>query len=340
MSYSNIDKSTNFFNTKLYTGNGSYGNSITGVGFQPDFIWIKNRDTTHSHRLSDAVRGTDKTLSSDNNSAELSSVNLVHSFDSDGFTVDDDSAMNGNGNNIVAWNWKANGSSTVTNNDGATTSYISHNSTSQFSIIKYTGTGSNTNIGHGLNGKPDCFITKALSASDWHMWHNSFSANDRIKLNSTAAKSTNTSIFPTLPDATKIYFGSGGDVNGSGVEYICYAWKNVPGFSKFGVYSSNSNVDGGFIYTGFKVSFLLVTTYTTTGGWQMYDNKRNTSNPTGKYLRPDANNAEASGSNDIDFLSNGFKTRTTLNPGTTDGFLYMAFGQSLVGSNNVPCTAR
>ena len=345
MAYTTINKSTAHFNTKLYTGNGSQdpGQSITGVGFQPDMAWIKGRSSTDWHDITDAVRGATKSLFTNTNNAEATSTTALKSFLSDGYNLGSNSQVNGNGTTYVGWNWKANGSSTVTNNDGATTSYISHNSTAQFSIIKYTGTGSNTNIGHGLNGTPDCFITKARTASDWHLWNNSFTANQRIKINSTGGVSTNTSIFPSLPDATRIYFGTGGDVNQSGIEYICYAWKNVTGYSKSGSYKGNNNANGVFIYTGFKPAFVIIKRSSAGENWSLYDNKRLGYNPQSLMLRPNTSDVEGSyaTSDSIDFVSNAFKIRTSgtaLNDGT---YIYMAFAEApLVGTNNVPCTAR
>ena len=348
MAYSTINKSSDFFNTVTYTGNGSLPRAITGVGHQPDFVWLKDRDTAYNHQLYDSVRGTSAgVLYSNTNSAEDSAYQLS-SFNSDGFTLGSNlGAVNENNKKIVSWNWKANGSSTTTNNDGANTSYISHNSTAQFSIIKYTGTGSATNIGHGLNGTPDCFITKARTASDWHLWNNSFTANQRIKINSTGGVSTNTSIFPTLPDATRIYFGTGGDVNQSGIEYICYAWKNVTGYSKFGPYTGNGLADGVFIYTGFKPKFVMVKKTSSTSGWYMNDTARDPFN--GQYGNDASLFANTSGveftssSLNVDMLSNGFKLVTTNSEvnGDTYTYIYMAFASApLVGSNNVPATSR
>ena len=339
MAYTTINKSSEHFNTKLWTGNGSAGHAITGVGHQPDLTWIKVRNQTGDHGLWDSVRGVSKRLQSNENSAETTTSGVT-SFNTDGFTMG--TSYNGSGNPYASWNWKANGSSTTTNNDGATTSYISHNSTGKFSIIKYTGTGSATNIGHGLGGTPDYFIVKARSASDWHVWCNNFPAQKRIKLNSTGGWSTNTSIFASLPDATKIYFGSGGDVNGSGVEYICYAWKNVTGFSKAGSYKGNGNADGSFVYTGFKPTFLFYKNVSATENWEMADTQRSPENLDDKLiLYANGTNADVSTTR-FDFLSNGFKARSTNTAVNASGneYMYLAFGQSIVGSNNIPATAR
>ena len=345
MAYTTINKSTDYFNSKIYTGTGS-SLALTGIGFQPDWLWIKKRNGTVNNLLHDSVRGVTKLLVTNSNAAEDTNTNILTSFNSDGFTVGTNSASNGNNDTFASWNWKANGSSTVTNNDGATTSYISHNSTAQFSIIKYTGTGSNTNIGHGLNGTPDCFITKGYSgATDWHLWNNTFTVNQRIKINSTGGVSSNTSIFPTLPDATKIYFGSGGDVNQSGVQYICYAFKNVNGYSKSGSYKGNGDNNGSFVYTGFKPAFTIIKNTTTAGyDWVMDDVKRSPFNEMNNTLYANANYVEyTGGAYGIDYLSNGFKIRddhANYNK-AGDTYIYTAFAKApLVGSNNIPATAR
>jgi len=342
MAYTTINKSTDNFEAKMYTGNGGT-QSITGLGFQPDLTWCKGRSVAEHHNLYDAVRGVTKPLYTNLNYGEGTVTDSLTAFNSDGFSIGANAYINTNSATFASWNWKANGSSTVTNNNGATTSYVSHNSTSQFSIIKYTGTGSATNIGHGLSGTPDCFITKGYSgATDWHLWNNSFTVNQRIKINSTGAISSNTSIFPTLPDATKIYLGSGGDVNQSGIVYICYAWKNVNGYSKFGSYIGNGNADGTFVYTGFKPAFVLIKVTSTTNDWEIHDNKRGSSNVINAILQPNLNAAESTSNREIDFLSNGFKLRNSGSQNNNSGgtYIYMAFGQSIVGSNNVPATAR
>ena len=346
MAYSTINKSTDYFNTVTYTGNGSYGKSVTGVGFQPDFIWIKNRSTTHSHRLSDAVRGTDKALSSDNNSAELSSVNLVHSFDSDGFTVDDDGAMNGNGNSIASWNWKANGAGS-SNTDGTINSTVSVNATAGFSIVKWTGnnTGGAT-VGHGLGAVPKMIIFRNYSITeDWTVYHHKLSSNNyKLDLNNTSAEAnvTNPYMENTTPTNSLITLGDHQRVNGSGNSIIAYCFAEKTGYSKFGSYTGNGNADGTFVYTGFKPAFVIVKPSNYADNWHIIDNKRDTYNTMDSHLFANLNNAEVTSSSyNFDMLSNGFKPRSnnTAFNGSYN-YIYMAFGQSLVGSNNVPCTAR
>ena len=348
MAYTTINKSTDHFNTKLYTGTGSGNQSVTGVGFQPDWVWTKTRSSTNGHNLYDSVRGVGKYLQSNGSSAESTSATSMVSFDSDGFTV-------GTGDNVqygtstgVSWNWLAGGTAS-SNTDGSITSSVSANTTAGFSIVSYnSGSSGNATVGHGLGSTPHMIITKSRTSSSfsWVVYHKDIATtvNKYLSINSISATLDNgTSIWGSaLSDTNSTTFGirSGNAVVAS-TDCIAYCFAEKKGYSKFGSYTGNGSTDGAFIYLGFKPAFLLVKTYTTNGGWQIYDNKRNIGNPTSKFLVPSSNAAEASGSNDIDFLSNGFKTRTTNNPGTTDSFIYMAFAEApLVGSNNVPCTAR
>jgi hypothetical protein len=187
MAYTTINKSSDHFNTKLYTGNGSAGNSITGVGFQPDWVWIKNRGNTESHALFDAVRGVTKRIASNSTGAEETNANTVTAFGTDGFTVGTNAGVNGNGISTVAWNWKANGAGSANTDGSITTTATSVNTTSGFSISQYTGAGSTSTVGHGLGVAPKVVLIKGLSNSgSWGMYHSSIGATKKIILNSTA----------------------------------------------------------------------------------------------------------------------------------------------------------
>ena len=352
MAYSTINKSTDHFNTKLYTGTGS-SNAQTGVGFQPDWLWIKNRNGTQRHNILDAVRGVTKRISSNTTDAEATNSYMLSSFDSDGFTLGTDSdgyGTNTNGSTYVAWNWKANGSGS-TNYDGSITSTVSANTTAGFSIIKYTGTGSNGTIGHGLGAVPKVYIVKNLDSVGKFWFFPTFfnNANEYLDgFTSTAGLQTdgNGLTNSTLPTNSVISLGTSSTINTSGNDIICYAFCERQGFSKFGNYTGNGNADGTFIYTGFKPAFVMIKRTDTTNNWLMYDNKRNTFNSVNNYFRANLNDAEGSGtvgSEYIDFLSNGFKNITSLAGlnASGGGYIYMAFAEApLVGSNNVPCTAR
>jgi hypothetical protein len=346
MSYTNgLDKPTDYFNTKLYTGNGT-AKSITGVGFQPDWVWIKDRDNANSHRLFDGVRGIHKKLFSNSTSAEVTDVNSLTSFTADGFDSGSDSGMNGSGVNFVSWNWLAS-NSTASNTDGSITSTVSANTTSGFSIVSYTGTGSASTIGHGLGSAPKMVICKTRSTTGvWLTWHTGISINGQIQLQSTDAvynPGNNLYWNSTLPTSSVFSVGTSGSVNGSGTDYIAYCFSEKKGFSKFGSYTGNGNADGTFVYTGFKPAWVLIKPSSTTGSWYLFDSTRNSFNVTNSRLKVDGNEAESSNIDTLDIISNGFKLRDTNaawnGSGTT--YIYMAFAESpFVTSTGIPTTAR
>ena len=350
MAYTTIDKSSLHFNTKLYTGDES-GQTIT-VGFQPDFTWIKTRDGAYNHQLVDAVRGNTKYLKSNATDAENTSTNAVTGFVSSGFTLgaDTNAWVNQNSKNIVAWNWKAGGGQGSSNTDGSiNTTYTSVNTTSGFSISTYTGTGSAGTIGHGLGVKPSMILCKRLtgSAESWVVYHQSLDASapqDKyLHLNTTDAVGDSAGMWnDTAPTTSVFSVGSTGVSNGSGGTFVAYCFAEKTGFSKFGSYTGNGNANGPMIYTGFKPAFLIIKRTNAANDWVMLDSKRDPINQMGKGLFPMSNSAEATGYN-LDFLSNGVKIRTSGagENGAGAPFIFMAFAEApLVGSNNVPCTAR
>ena len=344
MAYTAIDKSTDYFNTKLYTGNQTANTAITGVGFQPDWTWIKRRETNW-HCLVDAVRGATKRLSSNVNNAEVTDATAVTSLDSDGFTIGIDSSgyTNQNGGTYVSWNWKANGAGSA-NTDGTTTSTVSANTTAGFSIVKYSGSSSAKTIGHGLGVVPEMIIVKTYSSGyEWAVYHKETGHGKNLYLDSTGGAS-NTTTFWNNTAPTNSVFSVGGQIiytNYSGQDYIAYCFASKPGYSKFGSYTGNGNADGTFVYTGFKPAFIMIKRTDSTNNWKMIDNKRSPFNVVDKTINADSDGAEGTETNS-DFLSNGFKLRRNGNDvnGSGASYIYMAFGQSLVGSSNVPCTAR
>ena len=349
MAYTTINKSSLHMNTKLYTGNGGT-QSITGVGFQPDLVWGKNRSTTNWHDLEDSVRGATKRLSSNSTDAEATETVNFTSFDSDGFSVGSGANVNGNGNNIVVWNWKANGAGSA-NTAGSISSTVSVNTTSGFSIVTYTGTGSDATIGHGLNSAPEMIIQKNTDfAYNWYSWHKDIGIANYIELNTTsAAESTDSggdSWNNTLPTSSVFSIGSDGGTNRSGDTHLAYCFHSVQGYSKFGSYVGNGSSDGSFCFTGMKPSFVMIKKTDSAGNyWHIYDNKRSSSggsNVINDVLYPNRSDAEYS-EDRIDFVSNGFKIRNTNGDINTSGgnYIFMAFAEApLVGTNNVPCTAR
>ena len=343
MAYSSIVKPTDYFNTVLYTGNGST-QSITGVGFQPDWVWLKLRSTTGNHGLYDAVRGATKRLQSNQTNAE-DTITSFSSFDSDGFTLSE-ASQNNNGETFASWNWKANGQGSSNTDGSINTTYTSVNTTAGFSISTYTGTGSAATVGHGLGVAPKMIITKNISTTtNWHVYHEAIGATKYLHLNLTNAEGTASSVWNnTAPTSSVFSIGTGDGTNKSGDTIVAYCFAEKTGYSKFGFYTGNGSTDGAFAYTGFKPAFLLWKNSSAAEGWWIVDNKRTIINPTNNLLRADQNAAELVGNANLklDLLSNGFKLRQTDGALNSSGakFIYMAIGQTMVGSNNVPATAR
>ena len=362
MAYATISKPGLHFNTKLYTGTGS-SLSVTGVGFQPDWTWIKSRVATHNHFAHDAVRGVTKSLFPNLTSTEDINAQYLTAFGTDGFTVGTNGSINSNGDNYASWNWKA-GGTTSSNTDGDINSTVSVNTTAGFSIVSYTGNGSNNQtVGHGLGVKPAVMIFKNRDdTNNWVMYHHKLNngTNPEVKyleLNGTNAQLDDASIFnDTAPTSTLFTIGSasdtGGGSGGNNEKIIAYCFAEKTGYSKFGSYIGNNSTDGTFVYTGFKPAWILIKN-TTTGGthWRLADTKRTPFNTTQNLLFPSSNAAEnttATGTgNDFQIFSNGFKLTTTNNiyaneSGST--FIYMAFAENPivanVGANGIPVTAR
>ena len=347
MAYTTINKSSLNMNTKLYTGNGNANNAITGVGFQPDWVWIKDRDNVRNHVLNDAVRGATKNLFSNTDGAESTDTSTLTAFNSDGFTLGNGTKVNGNSINFASWNWKA-GSSVSGNTSGAGTAKAysgSVNTGAGFSIIKYVGNGTaDHTIPHRLGVKPKMIITKNLdSAITWIVGHDSIGWDHILFLDSTAAKADDANAFNDIAPTSSVWnVGSGNGNNANNANYVSYCFSEVKGYSKFGSYVGNGNADGTFIYTGFKPAFVLTKNISGTNNWTMCDNKRNTFNAVDKVLNPNVSGAEAV-NNPQDFVSNGFKNRATESNTNASGstYIYMAFAEApLVGTNNVAANAR
>jgi len=348
MAYTTIDDPAIYFNTVVYTGNDST-QSITGVGFQPDLVWGKNRATATHHAWQDSVRGNTKVIKSSKTDAETTITNMVTSFDSDGFSLGSDSDMNeGSGKSMVAWCWKAGTSFT---NDASSTgigsidSTGSVNDTAGFSIVSYTGTGSNGTIKHGLSTAPTMIIAKNRSAtSSWPIFNINIGNANGLFLNSTSAASSEAAFWnSTAPTSSVFSVGSSGDTNGSSNAQIAYCFAEKQGYSKFGSYKGNeNNGDGTFVYTGFSPAFIMVKNTERAQNWSIHNNKMPGYNQINERLQ--ANLADAvSTNNPVDLLSNGFKWRS--NDGDTNGYthnhIYMAFAhQPFVTSTGVPATAR
>ena len=347
MAYTTINKSTDYFRTKLYTGNQT-ARSITfdeSGNMQPDLVWLKPRSGTYGsgyHRLFDNVRGAGKQIYSNATNAENDNIDELSSFDTNGFSLGTQTGSNGSSTEFASWNWLANGTGSA-NTDGSISSTVSANTTSGFSIVSYTGTGSVATVGHNLGAVPKMFIIKRRnSTGGWITYHSGYSAGATAYLNlNDTTQYTDSGMFNNTPPTSSVFtIGTGTSTNESGGTYIAYCFADVQGYSKFGSYTgAGSNFP--FIYTGFKPKWLLIRRTDTGDGWMIYDDKRIGHNPNNYLLEAHTSTAEYS-SDRMDLLSNGFKPRYNWSAINASGgnYIYMAFGQSLVGSNNVPCTAR
>jgi len=314
-----------YFNTVTYNGNGST-QSISGVGFQPDFVWIKSRSAATSHKLTDIVRGTTKGLVSNTTAAETTDTNGLTAFGSDGFTLGTDSVYNNSGATYVAWCWKAGGAA-VTNTDGSITSDVSANVDAGFSVVKWTGAGANGTVGHGLNSAPDIYILKIINGVGSSTVHYNGSlvgdtGTKYLVLNSEDAESVagQPSTTSVALSVLSTYAG------GSGQNWLAYCFAEKAGFSKFGSYTGNGSTTGTTITTDFEPAFVMIKRADSTGNWVILDNKRDTSNPIDKTLNPNLSATEST-ANAIDFNATTFQLKSTnadtnANTGT---YIYMAF---------------
>jgi hypothetical protein len=322
------------FNTVLYDGT-SATHAITGVGFQPDLVWIKDRNNTESHIWNDSTRGAGNDLSSNSINAQANRPTGFTSFDSDGFTLGTDSGGVVNDSSrgpYVAWCWKANGGTTSSNTEGSITSTVQANTKAGFSIVKFVGTGANATVGHGLGTTPEIIIFKSSTAiSGWKMFTNQTTdpANQVMELSDPSGTQARTTAFNgTLPTSTLFSLGTYSDVNNNGNDMMAYCFASVAQYSKIGKYQGNGVPDGPLVVTGFEPAFLIVKNTSITSNWRMVDNKRSPLNHRQRTLFPNLNNAEANTTDDaVDFLSTGFKISNDDSSwnANADQFLYIAF---------------
>jgi len=325
-----------YFNTVLYAGDDTTSNAITGVGFQPDFTWIKARNTgVLSHGLFDSVRGANKTLFSDVTNAENSAV-VFPSFDSDGFTVSDAGGNWTNDSfNYVAWNWLAGGTA-VSNTDGSITSQVSANIDAGFSVVGYTGNNtSGSTIGHGLTSAPEMIIVKNRSQADkWAVYHASNTSapeTDYLVLNDSVATADATYWADTAPTSTVFSVGLTGPINQPSEDYIAYCFHSVEGYSKIGSYTGNGSTDGTFVHCGFRPAWTMIKRTDVANSWIISDKDISSFNLIDDYLAADLSQGEAQTSAvGIDFLSNGFKIRNSANAMNASGgtYIFLAFAEA------------
>ena len=332
-----------YFNTILYTGTGTT-QSVTGVGFQPDFVWLKDRTTAYDNALFDSVRGASGgyyyKLRSNRTDSETAlaqgQYGAVKTIDSDGYTLGSSDTVfgqsNASGDNYVAWNWKANGSGS-TNTSGSITSTVSANTTSGFSVATFTTPASGAfTFGHGLGVAPSMVIAKSRSGTlNWVVYHSAIGPTQYLVLNATSSATTLSSVWnDTAPTSTVVSSTAAGF--GASNNYVAYCFAEVAGYSKFGSYVGNGSSDGPFVYCGFRPAYVMIKSSTVGGSaWVVFDNKRNTFNVVDKYLLPNASDAEASFTGIVlDFTSNGFKIRgsqATVN-NVSDTYIFMALAEN------------
>ena len=348
MAYTTIPKSTDYFNTTLYVGNGS-SKTITGIPFAPDFVWIKARSAAENHVIVDKVRGANNYLMPNTTATNDTNSEFLKSFTSDGYTLGLGDRVNKASTNLVSWNWRAGTTSGIATNGTTTvtpTSY-SFNQTSGSSIVQYTGNGvDGAYLPHGLGKSPKVMIVKRISDSgrDWYVYHASMGNQKYMTLNTTASISATDGMWGSFtPDTVNMKMSNDAQINASGNTYIMYCFADVQGFSKMGSYIGNGNANGTFAYTGFKPAWIMIKSATTVESWMLFDNKRLGFNPDNDYLLAEGTDVEPADEEVLDIVSNGFKPRVSAGTLNTSGqtYIYMAFAEEpLVSTNGIPATAR
>ena len=352
MAFTTINKSSDFFNTLLYAGTSATWTAHSGLGFQPNFTWHKSRTSTGWHGFCDSVRGVDASsgckavYSNSNNAEESSTSEYLDGYQSDGFTVGLNGTFGANGEDYAAWCWKMGTSSGITTNGSTNITPLgySFNATAGQSIIYYNGNQTaGDKVPHGLGVKPDLIIVKdVVDSNSWNVYHVSNGATKYMLLDSSESVNTNTNRWnDTEPDSVNFTLGASAAVNGNDNNYVAYCFASKRGYSRAGNYTGDSSSSGQFIYTGFKPTFILLKNSPSSADWQLIDNKRLGYNVDNNRIKANSTQAEAT-TDYLDLLSNGFKIRSGSGDYNASGdmYIYMAFGQSIVGTNNIPATAR
>ena len=352
MAYTTIKKPSDYFNTKIHNGTGVA--KTLAYDFEVDMFWTKMRNQGYPHMIFDAVRGNLTRLETASTGAQSVAGNTVSFGNSSGISLGSDSGNYGTNKQYlddgtttaqyVGWGWKANGAG-VTNTDGSITSTVSTNTTSGFSIVKYSGIATNATVGHGLGVAPKMIIVKNLGAAEsWFVYHADLtSAAYTINLDTSGAQFSNASTWnSTAPSSSVFSIGTDAGTNGSSVNFIAYCFAEKQGYSKFGSYTGNGSTDGTFAYTGFKPAWLMVKRTDSANSWIIMDNKRTTFNPMGEELKAE-DTSVGSVATRWDQLSNGFKLRNAgaaVNA-SSGSYIYMTFAENpFTSSTGTPVTAR
>ena len=348
MPYTTIDDPSAHFQTKIYSGDGNDDRNITFDGnsdLQPDWLWFKRRNQDVNHIIFDSTAGVNKRFHSNNANQEANEANFLQAFQSDGFQVGTDADINASGGTYVAWGWKANGGTTSSNSSGDVTSTVQTNTTAGFSIVTYTGNGSDGgSIGHGLSGAWDVIIVKNRGQTDyWTVDREPTNANNKALLLHDPSQEAGHGTIHFQGSNGLFTAHSNGDLgmgNASGETYVAYVFKQIKGYSRFGSYTGNGASDGTFIFTGFSPAWVMVKSSTHSEAWMLSDNKRPGYNSTNQIIEPNDSAAEGA-STTLDHLSNGFKFRHENGNVNGQTYFYMAFAHSpFTSSKGVPTTAR
>ena len=332
MAFTSINNPELYFQTKLYSGDGSTDVSHTFDGsedMQANLIWFKRRNGSANHFLYDSVRGANRSLVPNDTDVEATSgeqTTFLSSFDSDGFTLGDDSNnVNGSGQSYALWAWK-------------------ESATAGFDIVTYTGTGSAKTENHSLSAKPEFFVVKSRTFGEqWECYHKSLGATKCVQWDDDSAEADIAGRFNDTEPTTSVFtVGDADAVNKNTYTYVTYLWRSVQGFSKIGSYTGNGNADGTFIYTGFRPAWVFIKKTSGSDNWILVDNKRDGYNGSVEPIYINLALAEAT-AEPMDLLSNGFKMLRTDGGENASGatYIYMAFAeQPFVNSNGVPNNAR
>ena len=317
------------FTSVIYTGTGA-SNAITGVGFQPDLVWIKGRSGATDHAIYDAVRGVENQLESNTVAAESTESTGLTAFGADGFTVGALAQVNTASATYVAWCWKMNGAGSA-NTDGTISSTVSANTTAGMSIVQYAGSGANATVGHGLGAVPEMIITMVQNntgGDPHHVQHVSLGPTKRLKLNATTAAETNSAYWnDTAPSSSVFSVGTAAGTNGSGYNIVAYCFAEVSGMSKFDTYTGNGSASGPFVWCGFRPKYVMIKRTNSTSDWYIWDIARNAYNVVDKTLLANTAGAETT-STSLDINSNGFKCRSATIVNASGGtYIFAAFSE-------------
>jgi hypothetical protein len=338
---STIVKGNTVMDAILYTGDGTTSKAVTGLSFQPDLTYVKNRSAASDPTFSDTLRGITKVLYTDSTSAESTapSFGYINSILSTGFNVNSgggvEANFNKNGQNYVGWTWKAGQGTNTSNTNGSITSTVSVNASAGLSMVTYTGTGANATVGHGLGVAPQMVIIKGRGNADNWIVYNAYIATPTthaLILNSTIAPDNDPTYFnSTAPTSSVFSVGTDGSTNQNTIGFVAYCWTPIAGYSAFGSYTGNGSADGPFVYTGFRPKYIMMKDISAAGSWIIQDSVRNPYNPSDTFLQANTSSADYtySGAN-IDFVANGFKIRGTDGDRNFNGYtyIYIAFAEN------------